>query len=85
MTTTIINTIEAKEEFSDLLSRVSHQKERIILARRGKEIAAIIPIEDLHRLQSTEQQSDLSEAIEALQEVRTKGTIPFDTLNTELD
>jgi prevent-host-death family protein len=46
MTTTAINTADAKEQFVDLINRVAHNKERIVLTRRGKEIAAIIPVED---------------------------------------
>lgn len=75
MTTTSINTIEAKEEFSELVNRVSHYKERIILTRRGKEIAALIPIEDLQLLQDSQSKNDLEQAVEALQEARNQGTI----------
>ncbi len=52
MTTTSINTADAKEDFIELINRVAHNKERIILTRRDKEIAAIIPIEDLKSLEA---------------------------------
>lgn len=83
-TTSSINTVQAKEEFSELINRVSHNKERIILVRRGKEIAAIIPIEDLILLQDAQNKSDLQEALEALKEARALGTISLTDLKKEL-
>lgn len=84
MTTTSINTVEAKEEFAELINRVSHNKERIILTRRGKEIAALIPIEDLHLLEDSQNKSDLHEATEALKETRQQGAIPLEDIKTEI-
>ncbi|RDI36670.1 type II toxin-antitoxin system Phd/YefM family antitoxin [Aquicella lusitana] len=84
MTTTSINTVDAKEEFSELINRVSHNKERIILTRRGKEIAAIIPVEDLLLLQASQDKSDLHDAVEALKEARTVGTITLEKLKEEI-
>lgn len=84
MTTTYINTVDAKEEFSELVHRVSHNKERIILMRRGKEVAVIIPLEDFHHIQQFESKNDLKEAVEALQEARTLGTMSLDDLKGEI-
>lgn len=84
MTTIYINTIDAKEEFSELIHRVSHNKERIVLLRRGKEVAAIVPLEDLHHIQQTESKNDLKDAVEALQEARTLGTLSLDDLKGEI-
>jgi prevent-host-death family protein len=85
MTTGYMNTIEAKEDFADLISRVSHHKERVILTRRGKEVAAIIPIEDFALLQVSQNKSDLEEATEALKEARDKGVITLDDLIADMD
>lgn len=85
MTTTLISTIDAKEEFSELINRVSHLKERIILTRRDKEIAAIIPMEDFLQLQASKDKNDLNEAIEALKEARQQGTFSLDELKEKLD
>lgn len=80
MPTITISTIEAKEEFSELINRVSHNKERVILTRRGKEVAAIVPLEDLLLLQASQNRSDLHEAVEALKEARHQGTISLEDL-----
>lgn len=84
MTTISINTVDAKEEFSELMNRVSHYKERVILTRRGKDIAAIVPIEDFHRLQESQSKSDLEEATEALKEARANGTMTLDELKAQV-
>jgi prevent-host-death family protein len=84
MTITLMNTVEAKEQFSDLINRVAHSKERIILTRRGKEIAAIIPVDDLKVLQQSQDKQDLHAAIDALKEARTDGTISLEQLKDEI-
>lgn len=84
MTTTSVNTVEAKEEFSDLISRVSHNKERIILTRRGKEVAAIIPIEDLVLLEASQNKFDLHDAMESLKEARSQGTLSLQEFKDQI-
>jgi len=84
MTTTTITTIEAKEEFSELISRVSHNKERIILTRRDKEIAALICMEDFALLQTVQDKSDLNDAVESLREMRHHGAITLEQLKEEI-
>lgn len=81
--TTSINTIEAKENFADLINQVTHSKERIILTRRGKEIAAIIPIEDLQQLMATQDKRDLQDATLSLKEARLTGTTSLEELKEE--
>lgn len=85
MTITLLSTIEAKEQFADLVNRVVHGKERIILTRRGKEIAALIPVEDLKTLQQSQDKYDLHDAINALKEARHNGTIPLEQLKEEVE
>ncbi len=84
MTTSYVSTLDAKEEFSELINRVSHNKERIILTRRGKEIAVIIPIEDFQHLQKSQSKNDLDEAVEALQEARNLGTMSLEDLKAKV-
>lgn len=84
MAVTIMNTLDAKEQFADLINRVAHSKERVILTRRGKEIAAIIPVEDLVLLQESQDNQDLREAIDALKEARNVGTITLQELKEDV-
>jgi prevent-host-death family protein len=84
MTITLMNTVEAKEQFADLINRVAHSKERIILTRRGKEIAAIVPVEDLTAIELSQDKHDLHAAIDSLKEARTTGTITLDQLKDDV-
>jgi len=84
MSITSINTSDAKEEFSELINRVAHNKERIILTRRGKGVAAIVPLEDLYRLEESQNKHDLQDAVEALQEARQIGSITLEEFKAEI-
>lgn len=47
-----VSVAEAKRDFSDLLSRAVLKKERFIITRRGKAVAALVDIADLDALQA---------------------------------
>ncbi len=82
--TIYINTADAKEEFSELINRVSHYKEHIILTRRGKEVAAIVSLDDLALIQKEQSKNDLEEAVESLKEVRHVGSITLEDFKKEV-
>tara|TARA_R110000868_G_scaffold314141_1_gene575093 strand:- start:138 stop:395 length:258 start_codon:yes stop_codon:yes gene_type:complete len=84
MATTSINTADAKEEFTEIVNRVAHNKERIILTRRDKEIAAIVTMEDLKRLEESQNKNDLDEATDALKEARSQGTLSLEELKADI-
>jgi prevent-host-death family protein len=84
MSVTTMNTADAKEQFTDLINRVSHDKERIILTRRGKDVAAIIPLEDFKLLQDSQDKNDLRDAIDALKEARSIGAINLEQLKESI-
>ena len=62
-----IDVSEARKTFADLLSQVGFGKERIVLCRNGKEIAALIPITDLEFFERLENEYDLAAARKALE------------------
>lgn len=82
--TTIITTAEAQDQFSELINQVVHNKDHVILTRRGKEVAAIIPLEDLALLQDLQNKHDLQEALDALKEAREKGSISLEKVKEEI-
>lgn len=45
-------TAEAKARLSELVNRVVYGDERVVIMRRGKPVAALVSVEDLHRLES---------------------------------
>jgi prevent-host-death family protein len=48
---TRLNVTKAREEFPELVNRAAYGKERTIVSRRGKDLAAVIPMEDLFLLE----------------------------------
>jgi len=79
-----MTTIDAKEKFTELLNHIIHSKERIILTRRGKDVAAIVPLEDLAFLESTQNKEDLRQAIDALREAKNLGATTLEKFKEEL-
>lgn len=79
---TKISTADARNEFADVINRASFGKERFILTRRGKKLAAIIPVEDLELLELLEDQLDVAAAKAALAESDER--IPYNDLRREL-
>ncbi len=75
---------KVRKDFSDTVNRVAYGRERVILQRRGKEIAAVVPIEDLKLLEALEDRLDLADARAALAEAKKKGTKPLQTIMKEL-
>lgn len=79
---TKISTADARNEFADVINRASFGKERFILTRRGKKLAAIIPVEDLELLEVLEDQLDVAAAKAALAESDER--ITYEDLRPEL-
>jgi prevent-host-death family protein len=75
---------KAREDFADTINRVAFGRERVVLRRRGKEIAAVVPIDDLRLLEELEDRIDLVDARAALAEVKKKGAKPLDAILKEL-
>ena len=82
---TRLNASDARQDFADVLNRVAYQGERIVLHRRGKNVAALVSVEDLELLEKLEDQMDLKAARAALKEADKKGTKPLSQLMEELD
>ena len=45
--TSSVKAEEARNNFSDIVNRAAYGHERIIVTRRGKGVAAVVPMEDL--------------------------------------
>jgi len=74
----------ARDNFSDTLNRVSYKKERVVIRRHGKDVAAVVPIEDLQFLEKMEDRLDLEEALAALKEAEGEELIPWERVKKDL-
>lgn len=79
-----VNTVHARAQFSEIINRAAFGKERVTLTRRGKEIVAVVPIEDVQLLEALEDKIDLEEARAALAEAKKKGTVSWEKVKKEL-
>ena len=61
-----------RQDFAEALNRVAYKGERIVIHRRGKNTAVLVPIEDLKLIEAMEDQIDLKLARKARRE---KGSI----------
>jgi len=78
-----VNSTDAREHLADVLNRVAYAGDRVRITRRGKAVAAVVPIEDLELIERLENEIDIREAEKSLREARKKGTISLDTVREE--
>ncbi len=79
-----IPAVKARDEFSDLINRAAYGKERVVLTRRGKPLAAVVPLDDVELLERLEDRIDLDEARAALAEARDDGTVSWEEIKAEI-
>ncbi len=65
---TTMSIVEARNSLAEVINRVSYGGERVIFARRGKPVAALVSPEDLALLQRMEDTEDIRAARKALRE-----------------
>ena len=65
---TTLSIAEARNNLADAVNRVSYGGERIIFARRGKPVAALVSAQDLALLQRIEDAEDVRAAARVLKE-----------------
>ena len=76
---------DARAELDALVDCVADDGRRIILTRDGKELAAIVHVDDARWLQEIEDRDDLEAARAAIAEAEEKGTIPWDQIEARLN
>ena len=79
-----ITTVAARQNFSDLINRVAYGKDRVLLTRRNRPVAAIVPIEDIELIEEVEDREDLKAARAAIRDIKRNGTIPWTRIKKEL-
>jgi len=68
---------KARQDFAETVNRVAYGGERIIVHRRGRNLAALIPLEDLALLEELEDREDAEAARRALANAKAKGEMPI--------
>jgi len=83
-TMTKITVSKARDELSEIVNQVSYRGDRIILQRRGKDVVAVVSLEDLELLEALEDKADIEAARRAIKEAKKKGTVPWNKVKDEL-
>jgi prevent-host-death family protein len=77
-------TVEARSGFAELVNRAAYGKERVVLKRRGKAVAAVVPIDDIDLLRFIEDEADIRDALIARREAKQKGSVSLEDLRRRL-
>jgi len=73
---------EARDQFAEILNRAAYGKERIVVMRRNKKMAALVSIEDLAILEALEDKQDAKEAQKIL--AKPMAPIAWDKIKSDL-
>ena len=71
----------ARQSFAEIVNRAAYGKERVVIERRGKRLAAVVPLEDLALLEELEDRIDLEDARRAMKE---KGGVAWSQVKKDL-
>ena len=72
---------QARQNFSDILNRAAFGRERVLVHRGRKPVAAIMPVEDYEFLEQLEDRIDIEEARKRMKEP----TIPWSKIKKDLN
>lgn len=79
-----ISVSEARQDFAEIVNRAAYGGERVRVVRRGRAVAAIVPIADVELLERIEDELDLEAAREALADPENAVPIPWEQAKAEL-
>lgn len=79
-----VTVAEARSGLAELLNRVAYGKERLVITRHGREIAAIVPVEDLQLANRLRRFVTRKDVARALADVDTGKSASWEKLREEL-
>lgn len=72
----------ARDDLAEMVRRVEVSRERVVLTRHGRDVAALVSAEDLELLELLEDRADLEAVREALAE--SSDRVPFAKIRADL-
>ena len=81
-----IATSKARQDLSEIVNRVAYEGERVVLNRNGKDVAAVVSLDDLAKLEVLEDRLDYdaAEKVLAKMKARLQRPIPWDRVKRKL-
>ncbi|MBA3308231.1 MAG: type II toxin-antitoxin system Phd/YefM family antitoxin [Chloroflexi bacterium] len=83
--TKAISVTDARDDFAELVNRVAYGKDRVIISRRGRKLAAIVPVSDVALLELLDDELDLMAARAALADPANSEALDWKDAQGELD
>lgn len=74
-----------RKDLAELIGKVQYRKERMIITRHDKPVAALVTVDDATLLEALENRLDLADALEAIEDYDANGGVSLDSLKAELD
>ena len=78
-----ITTVELRKHLAEVVNAAKYRKERLVLTRHGKPVAALVPFDDYQLLEALEDQEDLKAALAALDDADDELT-PWEAVRANL-
>ena len=75
---------DVRDDFATRINQVAYRKERVVLVRHGKDIAAIVPLEDFHLLEALEDRFDIEAARRALADPANATSVAWEKVKADL-
>jgi len=70
--------VKVRDNFSEVVARAAYGKERIYITKNGKNLAALIPAEDMKLLEELEDRLDAADADRILDKTKPTDLVPFE-------
>jgi prevent-host-death family protein len=80
-----VTTADVRKNMAELVNRAAYGGERFVVTRHGKELVAIVPLEDVTFLERLRSLVARREYESALREITETGTVPWDEVRRALD
>ena len=80
----VVHAAHARAQWAELLSRVCFAGERILIVRRGQEVAALVPAGDLALLAQLADVADIQAARKAVEQCKGEPTTSWGELKRSL-
>lgn len=68
---------QIRDQISSTLERVSREGERVVIEHEGRGVAALVPMEDLERLERLDDRAEARAPSESNGELRRRSPLPF--------
>lgn len=65
-----VDVTEARQNLADALNRVAYGDDRVVISRRGKDVAVLVSVDDLALLEALEDGMDVEAARKVLKKPR---------------